>query len=336
MKAISFILCTLGSLTMLGQTAASNGLQQALTESWVNGEWQNAVRATYTDNNGYLHYILREQWNGEGWHTTGQTTYTNTAEGDIDNVVGQDGDGSNWTNSNKSLWSYNEDGNVATITNQMWNGNAWQNQSIIHYSYNDTGKVTHILMENWNAGNSAWETYLQQNYTLNDAGEPSEILMQLYDATGDTWTDYSRQTNTYTGGLLSYYLLEIHVAGSWINSTEVNRTFDSQDRIAQEIMNLWNGNDWGASSRITYTYGILGLAEFNRPGLSIYPNPASDILHISTTDNLKAVSAYDLQGRAVMLAGNADAVDVSALPAGIYILNAETESGTTKIKFLKK
>lgn len=337
MKAISLILCTLGSLTMLGQNAASNGLQQLLTENWSNGSWQNATRGTYTtDGNGYILHILGEQWNGGSWDTARQTTYTNIEGGNIDNIVGQNGDGTNWTNNNKSIWTYNEDGSVATMTNQMWAGGAWENQSISHYTYNDAGEVTHVLTENWNAGTGAWETYLQQSHTLNEAGEPSEILMQLYNAAGDTWTDYSKQTNTYTNGLLSYYIVEIRIGGNWTNSTEVNRTFDSQGRVTQEIYNLWTGNNWNASSRITYSYGILGLEEFNRPGLSVYPNPASDILHMAGADTLKAVSVYDIQGRAFSLTRDNDAVNVFALPAGIYILNAETEKGISKIKFVKQ
>lgn len=337
MKAIALILCTLGSLTMLGQTAASNGLQQQLVENWSNGSWQNTTRGTYTtDGNGYILHILGEQWNSGSWNTARQTTYTNTVDGNIDNIVGQNGDGTNWTNNNKSLWTYNEDGSIATMTNQLWVGGAWQNQSISHYAYNDAGKVTDILIENWNAGTGAWQTYLQQNYTLNNAGEPTEVLMQLYDTAGETWTDYSKQTNTYAGGLLSYYLVEIRVGGNWVNSTEVNRAFDGQGRVTQEIYNLWNGSEWGASSRITYTYGVLGLNEFNRPGLSVYPNPASTILHITGADTLKAVSAYDIHGRAFSLTRDNDEVDVSALPAGVYILNAETESGTSKIKFVKR
>lgn len=337
MKAIALILCTLGSLTILGQTAACNGLQQQLVENWSNGSWQNATRGTYTtDGNGYILHILGAQWNSGSWNTARQTTYTNTEDGNINNIVGQNGDGTNWTNNNKSIWTYNENGSIATITNQMWIGGAWQNQSISHYTYNNTGKVTHVLTENWNTGTGAWQTYLQQTYTLNNAGEPSEILTQIYNTAGSTWTDYSKQSNTYTNGLLTYYLVEIYVGSNWTNSTEVNRVFDSQDRVTREIFNLWAGNNWNTSSRITYTYGTLGLDEFNRLSLSVYPNPASDVLHITNADTLKAASAYDVQGRAFTLASHNDAVNISALPAGVYILNVETESGLSKIKFVKQ
>lgn len=337
MKAILLILCTLGSLMMLGQTAAGNGLQQQLVENWSNGSWQNATRGTYTtDGNGYILHILGEQWNDGNWNTARQTTYTNTEEGNIDNIVGQNGDGTNWTNNNKSIWTYNENGSVATMTNHMWIGGTWENQSISHYTYNDAGKVTHVLTENWNAGTGVWETYLQQNYTLNEAGEPSEILMQLYDTASDTWTDYSKQDNTFTNGLLSYYLVKIRIGGNWTNSTEASRAFDSQGRVSQEIYSLWTNNNWSASSRITYTYGILGLDEFNRPGLLVYPNPASDILHVSGADAIKTISACDIQGRTFSLTRDNDAVNVSALPAGVYILTAETENGTSKIKFVKQ
>ena len=68
---------------------------------------------------------------------------------------------------------------------------------------------------------------------------------------------------------------------------------------------------------------------------AIYPNPVKDALNVSVSGvvNDSAVQVYDITGRqvlAVKLSGNA--LNVSNLPSGIYILKMEGKSG----KFIKE
>ncbi|MGI8892553.1 MAG: T9SS type A sorting domain-containing protein [Bacteroidia bacterium] len=61
-------------------------------------------------------------------------------------------------------------------------------------------------------------------------------------------------------------------------------------------------------------------ADFN---LSFYPNPANDIINISSSDaSINKIDFYDLQGRLIKTAlitqGN-NSVDISLLPNGVFI-----------------
>lgn len=82
--------------------------------------------------------------------------------------------------------------------------------------------------------------------------------------------------------------------------------------------------------------------------ISLYPNPARDMLniHISspdkTLDNQVNIQIYDLTGRKMMslhcLARGgsiSEVLDVSALPGAIYLLVIESHTGTHSIKFVK-
>jgi hypothetical protein len=84
---------------------------------------------------------------------------------------------------------------------------------------------------------------------------------------------------------------------------------------------------------------VTGVEEVTSGSINIYPNPFSDQLNI-TVDGAQdwSFSIYDLQGRSV-LAGNSAkssaAVDVSFLPAGMYVLNIQRAESMIIRKLIK-
>ena len=71
--------------------------------------------------------------------------------------------------------------------------------------------------------------------------------------------------------------------------------------------------------------------------VKIYPNPAKDILNITTIDNSEIVSAkiYDLQGKLV-LETTTTSIDTNNLTSGLYFVNIVTEKGQSTKKFIKE
>ncbi|MDI9257883.1 T9SS type A sorting domain-containing protein [Flavobacterium sedimenticola] len=71
--------------------------------------------------------------------------------------------------------------------------------------------------------------------------------------------------------------------------------------------------------------------------ITISPNPAQNILTIKLEDTIKEVTIYDLMGKtmAVNRVSN-DAIDVSNLPKGMYLLRLNNENGKNlSTKFIK-
>lgn len=67
----------------------------------------------------------------------------------------------------------------------------------------------------------------------------------------------------------------------------------------------------------------------NIKGLAIYPNPASDILNITTPLNAeKVVTIYDILGKEVLKTKTQQAVKVGTLTPGIYLVKV-LENGKT-------
>ena len=79
-------------------------------------------------------------------------------------------------------------------------------------------------------------------------------------------------------------------------------------------------------------------AEINAIGLSLYPNPATDVLTIQTSGSKEtAVEIYNLNGKLLItevIAGTAG-IDVSGLPAGFYLIKAKTAEHIEVGKFIK-
>ncbi len=74
--------------------------------------------------------------------------------------------------------------------------------------------------------------------------------------------------------------------------------------------------------------------------VSVYPNPAVDILNIKLTDNnkLEVIDVYDINGRRVIhkFINNQQTIDVSRLSAGNYILHAKSGKTVYTTKFIKR
>lgn len=102
----------------------------------------------------------------------------------------------------------------------------------------------------------------------------------------------------------------------------------------------WLAGDYN-NINYNFTAAPLGIDKKNLVNsLSIYPNPATDILKIDNADNLAnaSFSIVDILGKTVIQskALNNNAIDVSNLSSGVYVLSVSSENGAKQFKFQKK
>lgn len=87
------------------------------------------------------------------------------------------------------------------------------------------------------------------------------------------------------------------------------------------------------------TFSSLGVAQHSTPKLGVYPNPARDVLNISSTSTLDSFELCDMSGRIVKsgkLSAEHQSVNVSDLARGIYLVKAKTDSGVLSAKWVKE
>jgi photosystem II stability/assembly factor-like uncharacterized protein len=141
---------------------------------------------------------------------------------------------------------------------------------------------------------------------------------------GDTWY-YTEIDNFLTG--MSKSLTDISFVndtlGYGISNDGIYKTTNGGG-TSQGQVNFWDF-DLGTSD-----------AELN---ISIYPNPATDILTLETNGiQINAIEIYSLFGQLIMSKNisNNQTIDLSDLSAGVYIVAIHTEHGTFKKRLVKR
>ncbi|MDC7999766.1 T9SS type A sorting domain-containing protein [Aequorivita todarodis] len=77
---------------------------------------------------------------------------------------------------------------------------------------------------------------------------------------------------------------------------------------------------------------ILGTENITSPSskIAIFPNPAKDIVNISTQEEITSIQVYNITGQQVLTLENEDqnlnSVDVSSLEKGVYLLKIEAQN----------
>lgn len=85
-----------------------------------------------------------------------------------------------------------------------------------------------------------------------------------------------------------------------------------------------------------FLIGTVGIDGLESTSFSVFPNPATDVLNVTTTEEVASVSVYSVDGK-ISFNTIGGKVDVSSLNAGVYIYEATTVSGKKAInKFVKK
>jgi hypothetical protein len=102
--------------------------------------------------------------------------------------------------------------------------------------------------------------------------------------------------------------------------------------------NIWNGS--GSSNNC---FGVLSSEGSSEPeiNLSVFPNPTSDYLMIDGLENesFNSYSVFDMEGREISKQSFfrwGQAIDISQLPKGVYILKLTNDAGkSVQKKFVK-
>jgi hypothetical protein len=82
---------------------------------------------------------------------------------------------------------------------------------------------------------------------------------------------------------------------------------------------------------------IPKIAAERKNELSVYPNPANDLLNISATEQLNRVEIFSMTGNKIISTqNNLQSIDISLLPYGMYQIVCIFNDGSGIIKsFIK-
>ena len=75
-----------------------------------------------------------------------------------------------------------------------------------------------------------------------------------------------------------------------------------------------------------YQNTTLSVTDKNLENSLFYPNPALDTLYVETAQSLDKIEVFDISGKIVLTEKNPkNAINISSLKAGLYILKAHSK-----------
>ena len=83
----------------------------------------------------------------------------------------------------------------------------------------------------------------------------------------------------------------------------------------------------------------LSVPEVTAPKYSVFPNPASDLINVTSNSQITNVEVYNLLGKKVIskvTASKSIEIDIQDLNTGIYILKLKSANGIRSMKLIKK
>ena len=200
----------------------------------------------------------------------------------------------------------------------------WSNPNITHNgiamgttTYEDNARV-------WNERSSTVGAFKTNPNTITLTSSNSQALFESYEATSTITTGAGYEVQT--GQTVDM------AAATYIRLTP-NTHIKSGSKFRASIRNNADGNTYPQFTASRHTDKKESQKESN---LSVLPNPIIDILHIHSSEALSSVRIYDLNGQCLLRTTDTE-INVSALPAGLYVLTAQTASGDTmQTKFIKQ
>ena len=349
-------------------------IQNTLIETWTNGNWQNSMTLSNTyDSNQYLTNYLIKTWdtNSNTWKNSNQYNYVNNSLGNPTQLIIQNWDVSNtWVNSQKYVYTYNSNNKIITNLIQTWTNGNWQNSMTLSNTYDSNQYLTNYLIKTWDTNSNTWKNSNQYNYVNNSLGNSTQLIIQNWDVS-NTWVNSQKYVYTYNSNNKKITnLIQTWTNGNWQNSMTLSNTYDSNQYLTNYLIKTWdtNSNTWKNSNQYNYVNNSLGNPTqliiqnwdvsntwvnsqkytYNYvPALSVenfnfekriiaYPNPANDIITITTSNDNESVFYIIDQSGKIIKSGILSMVDtninIEALPKGIYFIKINKQN----VKFIKE
>ena len=226
-------------------------------------------------------------------------------------LIDADGDGHNWyilNNSQSSQGGFNIHSGEGHITSASYASGALTP---------DNWLITPAINLSENATLSFWVAGQDPNY----AAENFSVYLSTSGTNIDNFnvTLFENQTSTadmteYTADLSAYTGNNVHIAFRHHNVTDMFR------------LNL---------DDVSITAGV-GIADAENNNVSVYPNPANNVINVNSTSNISNVEIYTITGQKVgdfTANSNHTAISTSNLTNGLYLMRIHTENGVINKKF---
>ena len=316
---------------------------------------QDRMTSKTSHNNGVTKYeyfyneqslvseVIYSYYNGTNWYFRDKYNYEYDEEGNQTLYIQYNYEDGNWTEHEKKVWEY-EGGQLQSMLHYLVN---FAFEKFV-YHYNEQELCSEMIRCTYTSEPPAmpgWKEYYKELYEYDDAGKLlTRVKLQARtDASG--W-DYVEKTELEYDGYSN--CTNISVSSGYDYDTEewtylrntLDFTYDptvSINNIAGLSMfwkewfydfnldiPLFNKLQHITMNDSSYQYDFYysnynGLDEPNELLLSVWPNPATEAIHIEGLDAAE-VQVYNALGQLVKTVRDANEISVAGLAEGVYLL----------------
>ena len=254
-------------------------------------------------------------------------------------------------------YTYSIGGNTQTAT---WNGNvlSYQSDTVhiptfnINFNVNNTlsvqitqinGVDVNIAPKTLTIKKNVYEGGGNMTLIIKTDNYGSETTFKIFGPDGTTVlsggpfsNSSTEHTFAFTPAATGCYRLEVYDSyGDGINNGYGSGYFKLMTEDGTQIFR--DNGKFG--SQATYMIDVTSLVDIEdfTTETAIYPNPATDMININTTENVQRVEIFNMQGQLVKIeTGEVTSVSVKDLANGLYTLKLTTDNGTSMHKIIKK
>jgi len=110
-----------------------------------------------------------------------------------------------------------------------------------------------------------------------------------------------------------------------------------QDSFTGALPNFtWGNGKIDALAAIQEVDNRLSVEEFDASEVKIFPNPVGDRLFVEFNGTINQIDVHSVEGKLIKTINTMnDAIDVSTLAKGLYILRLKTGNASKLLKFIK-
>ncbi len=204
----------------------------------------------------------------------------------------------------------------------------------------DIGDYLHYVINFENLG-----TFYAENIVVRDEIDTTKYDISTLQVMNTSHPSYTR----ITGNVVEFIFENIDLAaaqgnppvgghGNVLFKIKSKETLSAGDSVNKSAAIFFDYNAPVLTNDATTTFISLSNAIFEvDKSITIYPNPTSSKINISSDFDIKSIALYDVQGRVLITQlGNLKTLDISEKTNGIYFLKITTEKGSKVEKILKE
>ena len=306
---------------------------------WMESSGDFGMKSEFKyDENGWLSEELESELMENGdWEVTGKYTYEYDADGHMVLSEGYELQ-EEWLPTIRMTWE-NEDGKLINDIYYYHGETDWMPLTRNDYTYNADGLCQQQLQSHWEG---AWTESYKVEYEYDAAGnrvmETASTHLDLDDWMYTNQTQYSHDTNGNIIASADYYFnetdweLEGTMTYVYDLSVPVEATagimmvWNEELPIHNKLLN-WQLRAYGDAYTSTFYYSnCVGLNEQPECTVQLWPNPASETVHIEGLEPAE-IQVFNILGQLVKTVKNCNEINVSDFAEGVYLLRITDVDG---------